>query len=180
MVSRASSTLDRLSSKPSNAVQLDKPAKRKNFTSIRRNVKFDIMEIIRKQFTKEGFSKSESQRSSSCRQNSTNKTYYNRLRLYFDWAKGKDIDPLQACEPQIADFLEFLFSVKKLQVRTIAGYKSAIAAVHPRWDGLDVGQADSLEKLLNLLLLVLQKGDLYQYGILGLFYRNYVNILLYL
>ena len=114
MVSRASSTLDRLSSKASNATQLDKPAKRKNSTSKRRNVKVDSMEIIRKQFIKKGFSKSVSQRAASCRRNSTNKTYNNRLRIYFNWAKGKDIDPLQASEPQIADFLEFLFSVKKL------------------------------------------------------------------
>lgn len=54
-----------------------------------------------------------------------------------------------ASEPQIADFLEFLFTVKHLQARTIAGYKSAIAAVHPGWDDVGVGPTKSLEKLLR-------------------------------
>lgn len=52
------------------------------------------------------------------------------------------------CKHQRADFLEFLFIVKKkIQARTIAGYTSAIATVNPGWDGVGVGQTKNLEKL---------------------------------
>lgn len=43
--------------------------------------------------------------------------------------------------------MSFFIKYKILQARTIAGYKSAIAAVRPGWDGVGVGQARSLEKL---------------------------------
>lgn len=94
-----------------------------------------------------------SKRAASCRRNSTNKTYNNRPRLYFDRAKEQHIDALQASELQRADFLEFLFTVKNLQARSIAGYKSA--AVHPGWDGVGVGQTKSLEKLLRAYFIAL-------------------------
>lgn len=42
-----------------------------------------------------------------------------------------------------------LSTEKKRQAIFIAGYKSAIAAVHPGWGGIDVGQTKSLENLLR-------------------------------
>lgn len=97
------------------------------------------------------------------------------LRIYFGWAKEQQTDPLQASEPQIAEFLEFLFTVKILQARTIAGYKSAKAAVHPGWDGVGVCQTKSLEKLLRAYFIARPTKRRLVRGILDLFYKPCVN-----
>jgi hypothetical protein len=52
--------------------------------------------------------------------------------------------PAEATLPQVAEFSEFLFSVKGLLARTIRTYRSAISKIHPGWDGVAVGKNTEL------------------------------------
>ena len=44
-----------------------------------------------------------------------------------DWCDTKQIDPFNPTIPQVADFLNHLFEDKKLSVKTIQGYRSALS-----------------------------------------------------
>ena len=155
----------------------DKSTQKQVVSSKRKHVKADSMEIISRQLVKKGFSRSVSKRAASCRRASTYSTYNNRLGVFFNWARRKHIDPLQASESQIAEFLEHLFRARKLKARTIARYKSAISAVHPGWDGVSVGKAQTLESLWKLIFWRdLQRGNWSLLGILVSFSKLYVNI----
>ena len=58
---------------------------------------------------------------------STVKVYDAKWQIFRDWADQRKIDPIQATPQIVADFLTFLFSVKKCQVSTIRGYRSTIS-----------------------------------------------------
>ena len=50
-----------------------------------------------------------------------------KWQIFRDWTNQRKIDPIQATPQIVADFLTFLFSVKKCQVSTIKGYRSTIS-----------------------------------------------------
>ena len=153
LVSNFNTVTGRLPCETTRDQRSDKSTQKQVVSSKRKHVKADSMEIISRQLVKKGFSRSVSKRAASCWRASTYSTYNNRLRVFFNWARRKHIDPLQASESQIAEFLEHLFRARKLKARTIAGYKSAISAVHPGWDGVGVGKAQTLEKLVKAYFL---------------------------
>lgn len=102
-----------------------------------------------KQYDTEGFSAAVAERAVGARRSSTYQTYNARLTKCSRWASWRGFDPLLATVAQIADFMEYLFAEKHLQVRTIQGYRSPISLIHTGWDGIKVGNHPRLEKLLK-------------------------------
>ena len=64
---------------------------------------------------------------SKAQRDSTVNVYDAKWQIFRDWANQRKIDPIQATPQIVADFLTFLFSVKKCQVSTIKGYRSTIS-----------------------------------------------------
>ena len=64
-------------------------------------------------------------------------------------ADQRKIDPIQATPQIVADFLTFLFSVKKCQVNTIKGYRSTISNTLKYKTGYDFGSHPVLSELIK-------------------------------
>ena len=63
--------------------------------------------------------------------------------------RSTKIDPIQATPQIVADFLTFLFSVKKCQVSTIKGYRSTISNTLKYKTGYDFGLHPVLSELIK-------------------------------
>ena len=77
--------------------------------------------------------------SSKARRDSTVKVYDAKWQIFRRWADQRKIDPIEATPQIVADFLTFLFSVKKCQVCTIKGYRSTISNTLKYKTGYDFG-----------------------------------------
>ena len=71
-----------------------------------------------------------------------------KWRVYESWCRAEQISSLQATVQQLAEFLEFLFSTRKLAPSTIKGYRSAISTVFRLQGGWNPGT----DPILSLLL----------------------------
>ena len=58
---------------------------------------------------------------------STSKHYRSQLELFVSWAVAKQLDPINASLPLFTEFMDYLFCVRQVWVRTITNQKSAIA-----------------------------------------------------
>ncbi|KAJ8046872.1 hypothetical protein HOLleu_05698 [Holothuria leucospilota] len=114
-----------------------------------RNFPVGCMEIVKQQFIEKGFSSETAERAASCRQPSTYRTYNTRVRSFMAWAKGRKVDYMQASIGEVAEFLNYLFTVRNLAVSTINGYRAAISLVHKSWNGVSVCQSKDLSDLVN-------------------------------
>lgn len=85
----------------------------------------------------QGYSSSIVSRLERARAATTNKDYLSKWRLFDAWCCKRSIDPASATSVVIADFLEYLFVRRKVQVRTICGYRAAIACILRRMSGYD-------------------------------------------
>ena len=83
--------------------------------------------IVKQLLRDRQFSSEVAEHVSKARRESTVKVYDAKWQIFRDWANQWNIDPIQATPQIVADFLTFLFSVKKCQVRTIKGYRSTIS-----------------------------------------------------
>ena len=86
---------------------------------------------------------------SKARRVSTAKVYDAKWQIFRDWADQQKIDPIQATPQIVADFLTFLFSVKKCQVSTIKGYRSTISNTLKYKTGYDFGSHPVLSELIK-------------------------------
>ena len=77
------------------------------------------------------------------------KVYDAKWQIFRDWANERKIDPIQATPQIVADFLTFLFSVKKCQVSTIRGYRSTISNTLKFRTGYDFGSHPVLSELIK-------------------------------
>ena len=75
----------------------------------------------------QGFSDSVIERIRNSRALSTRKHYRSQWELFVSWAVAKHLDPMNASLPLLTEFMDYLFRVRQVGVRTIANYKSAIA-----------------------------------------------------
>lgn len=75
----------------------------------------------------QGFSDSVIERIDKSRAVSTKKHYNSQWNLFVSWAMERKFDPLSASLPLLAEFLDYLFKIRKVSVRTILNYKAAIA-----------------------------------------------------
>ena len=94
-----------------------------------------------------GFSVEVADRIKAPQRESSRRVYDSRWAIFQKWAQENQVDVTKPTIPQIADFLNYLFTDKNLKPRTIAGYRTSVA------DGLgSAGQVVSQSLDLNHLI----------------------------
>ena len=73
------------------------------------------------------FSSEVAERIKAPQRESSRKVYQSRWAIYGQWCSQNKVDITSATGPQVAEFLNYLFTVKNLKPSTITGYKTAIA-----------------------------------------------------
>ena len=109
------------------------------------------MGIVKQSLRDRQFSSDVAEHLSKARRVSTAKVYDAKWQIFRDWADQRKIDPIQATPQIVADFLTFLFSVKKCQVSTIKGYRSTISKTRTLKykTGYDFGSHPVLSELIK-------------------------------
>ena len=103
--------------------------------------------IVKQSLRDKQFSSEVAEHVSKARRVSTAKVYDAKWQIFRDWTNQRKIDPIQAT--LVADFLTFLFSVKKCQVSTIKGYRSTISNTLKYKTGYDFGSHPVLSELIK-------------------------------
>ena len=73
------------------------------------------------------FSSEMEERIKAPQRESSRKVYQSRWAIYGQWCSQNKVDITSATVPQVAEFLNYLFTVKNLKPATITGYRTAIA-----------------------------------------------------
>ena len=105
--------------------------------------------IVKQSLGDKQFSSDVAEHVFKARRESTVKVYDAKWQIFRDWADQRKIDPIQATPQIVADFLTFLFSVKKCQVSTIKGYRSTISNTLKYKTGYDFGSHPVLSELIK-------------------------------
>ena len=105
--------------------------------------------IVKRSLRDGQFSSEVAEHVSKARRDSTIKYYDAKWQIFRDWANQRKIDPIQATPQIVADFLTFLFSVKKCQVSTIRGYRSTISNTLKYRTGYNFGSHPVLSELIK-------------------------------
>ena len=124
-------------------------AKRQNSASKSRLSTTSRLGIVKQSLRDKQFSSEVAEHVSKARRDSTVKVYDAKWQIFRDWANERKIDPIQATPQIVADFLTFLFSVKKCQVSTIRGYRSTISNTLKFRTGYDFGSHPVLSELIK-------------------------------
>ena len=93
------------------------------------------------------FSSEVAERIKAPQRESSRKVYQSRWTIYGQWCSQNKVDISSATVPQVAEFLNYLFTVKNLKPATITGYRTAIA------DALG-SQGELISKTLELNRLI--------------------------
>ena len=91
-----------------------------------------------------GFSDNVISRIGKSRATSTRKHYKSQWDLFVTWATEQKLNPLDASLPLLTSFMDYLFRVRNVSVRTILNYKSAIAFYWKSEVGYDVPENDTV------------------------------------
>ena len=121
-------------------------AKRQNSASKSRSSTTSRLGIVKQSLRDKQFSSEVAEHVSKARRDSTVEVYDAKWQIFRDERK---IDPIQATPQIVADFLAFLFSVKKCQVSTIRGYRSTISNTLKFRTGYDFGSHPFLSELIK-------------------------------
>ena len=124
-------------------------AKRQNSASKSRSSTTSRLGIVKQSLRDKQFSREVAEHVSKARRDSTVKVYDAKSQIFRDWANERKIDPIQATPQIVADFLTFLFSVKKCQVSTIRGYRCTISNTLKFRTGYDFGSHPVLSELIK-------------------------------
>ena len=124
-------------------------AKRQNSASKPGSSTTSRLGIVKQSLRDKQFSSEVAEHVSKARRDSTVKVYDAKWQIFRDWANQRKIDPIQATPQIVADFLTFLFSVKKCQVSTIRGYRSTISNTLKYRTGYDFGSHPVLSELMK-------------------------------
>ena len=124
-------------------------AKRQNSASKPGSSTTSRLGIVKQSLRDKEFSSEVAEHVSKARRDSTVKVYDAKWQIFRDWANQRKIDPIQATPQIVADFLTFLFSVKKCQVSTIRGYRSTISNTLKYRTGYDFGSHPVLSELIK-------------------------------
>ena len=73
------------------------------------------------------FSSEVAERIKAPQRESSRKVYQSRWAIYGQWCSQNKVDITSTTVPQVAEFLNYLFTVKNLKPATITGYRTAIA-----------------------------------------------------
>ena len=124
-------------------------AKRQNSASKPGSSTTSRLGIVKQSLRDKQFSSEVAEHVSKARRDSTVKVYDAKWQIFRDWENQRKIDPIQATPQIVADFLTFLFSVKKCQVSTIRGYRSTISNTLKYRTGYDFGSHPVLSELIK-------------------------------
>ena len=149
MVSRAprsvgvTTSISASNSKPASS------AKRQNSASKPGPSTASRLGIVKQSLRDRQFSSDVAEHFSKARRDLTVKAYDAKWQIFRDWADQRKIEHIQATPQIVADFLTFLFSVKKCQVSTIKGYRSTISNALKYKTGYDFGSHPVLSELIK-------------------------------
>ena len=104
---------------------------------------------VRSRIRQAGFSGSVARYAAASQRPSSLRLYQSHWRVFSAWCEERDIDPSQASVHQIADFLVYLFEVKKYAPSTIANYRSSIASALGEFEGVPLSLHPCLSKLIK-------------------------------
>lgn len=96
-----------------------------------------------------GFSEAVLQRMRRARASSTNKAHLLQWRLFDNRCLDGDLGPVSATSPVICEFLVYLFRGHVIQVRSILGYRSAIAYFLKRTSGYELSSCAIIADLIK-------------------------------
>ena len=149
MVSRAPRSVGVTTSISASNAKSACSAKRQNSASKPRSSTTSRLGIVKQSLRDKQFSSEVAEHVSKARRDSTVKVYDAKWQIFRDWANERKIDPIQATPQIVADFLTFLFSVKKCQVSTIRRYRSTISNTLKFRTGYDFGSHPVLSELIK-------------------------------
>ena len=86
------------------------------------------LEAVKRSLKERGFSQAAADQIARGRRQSSRAVYDSKWKIFSGWCAGQSVDPFRVTVPQLADFFVFLFQVKRLNPRTIKGYRSAISS----------------------------------------------------
>ena len=124
-------------------------AKRKVITSKSERPATSRLGIVKQSIRDKQFSSEVAEHISQARRESTRKVSDAKWQIFRDWTNQRKIDYIQASPQIVADFLTFLFTVKKCQVSTIKGYRSTISNTLKYRSGYDIGTHPVLSELIK-------------------------------
>ena len=84
-------------------------------------------DIVKRSVTNKKFSRDIAEHVSKARRPSTRKVYEAKWGVFSSWCRTRKITPSKASVSNVADFLLYLFEVKKCQASTIKCYRSMIS-----------------------------------------------------
>ena len=100
---------------------------KENSSRLAKHVQTSRLAVIRQALRKKCFSSRASLLIASARRQSTRTVYDAKWRVHSDRCVRRKMDPIDPSPQRIADFLIYLFDVKKLKVATIKGYRSMLS-----------------------------------------------------
>jgi len=109
------------------------------------------MEVAEEALRQKGFSEEAARRISQPQAESTLKNYQARWNVFCQWCAETDLDPYKVKSTEVAEFLLHQFHNKERAVKTIEGYRTAIASTLKHKTGVDLGQDLELSALLKSL-----------------------------
>lgn len=107
------------------------------------------LDFVKRSVTNKNFSRDIAEHISKARRSSTRKVYEAKWGVFTSWCRTRKITPSKASVSDIADFLLYLFEVKKCQASTIKCYRSMISNTLKFHSGFDIGSDPILSELMK-------------------------------
>ena len=104
---------------------------------------------VRSRIRQAGFSGSVAKYAAASQRPSSLRLYQSHWRVFSAWCDERDVNPSEASVHHIADFLVYLYEVKKYAPSTIANYRSSIASALGDFEGVPLSLHPCLSKLIK-------------------------------
>ena len=104
---------------------------------------------LRNKIRQAGFSSKVAEYAAAPQRESSLRLYQSHWKSFCSWCDERDTDPATASVQDIADFLVYLFEVRKLAPRTIANYRTAIASTLGSIDDVPISIHPCLSQLIK-------------------------------
>ena len=127
VVQPASVSAGRDSTSPALAVRPPFSTQRSHVTSKRGVPPPSRLEALRRSVAKRGFSAKAASLIARAKRPSTSTVYDAKWKIFSNWCVERKIDPRRPSLGKVADFLIYLFEVRKCAPSTIKGYRSALS-----------------------------------------------------
>ena len=149
MVSRTSASVLFQASETSVQTRSSVSVQGKSGTSKARVSSSSRLATLREGLRQKGFSEGATSHISKSVRQSTGIVYEAKWAIFCDWCSGRDIDPVRVTVQQLADFLVYIFEIKRLVPSTNKGYRSAIGRTISLLGGPDFGQNEYISLLVR-------------------------------